>query len=101
MTRAEVDQVQVVNEHGRLENIRKAQIDKRLQPQRNKMSRDSRGFALAIGDVVKVTSDSSAYKDQRGIIKDICKNNILFLWDPKFLNQSNGMFVEAAKYVTI
>ena len=100
VTRAEVDQVQVVNEHGRVENIRKSDITGTLPPQRNKLCKDSKGFALALEDVVKVTSDSSRYKDQRGIVKDICKANILFLWDKRFLNMSNGIFVEHARSVT-
>lgn len=47
-----------------------------------------------------VTNDGSRYKDQRGVVKDILKANILFLWDQRFLNQSNGIFVEHARSVT-
>lgn len=64
------------------------------------MSKDSSGFSITIGNVVKVTNKSSQFYNQKGIIKNFGKNN-LFLWDPKFLEQSGGIFVEHPRNITI
>ena len=47
------------------------------------MSRDSKGNALQIDDVVRVTNKNSYNFGKTGIIKNISKN-VLFLWDRSF-----------------
>jgi len=71
-----------------------------LPPVKNKLCKDSKGFALGVSDVIIVTGESSRYKDDRGIVKDIIKGNMVFLWNKKFLAHSNGIYVEHARNVT-
>ena len=97
---AEPDNVKVVSDTGEIRTVRVNQIDKKIPFDKRNMSRDSKGNALQIDDVVKVVNRNSYCFGKTGIIKNISKN-CLFLWDRSFQQRSFGIYVEQAKNVKI
>ena len=80
--------------------LRYSQVDKKVPMNKTRILRDSKGLAIQIDDVVKVTNKASPFYEQTGIIKNMVRHQ-LFLWSDKFLSRSNGIFVESCKNVRI
>lgn len=92
--------INVVNDQGNIQKIKASQIDKKLTTDRRKTIHDSLGNACQIEDTIVISNKSSPFAGYRGIIKNICRKCI-FLWDPAFLQRSNGIFVELVSNITI
>lgn len=71
-----------------------------LPTDRRRTVRDTMGNTIQLDDVVFVSNRQSKRYNQRGYIKNICRN-CLFLWDPAFMDKSNGIFTEKCGNVTI
>ena len=94
------DYLKVINEQGKIENVKIADLGKKLPaPTRGGTlgGRDSQGNALALDQMVKCIQGT--HKGIIGPIKHGYKN-YLFLWNKDFV-QSNGIFVENCRNVMI
>ena len=98
--KVEHDLLHVVNEFCKMAQLRYSQIDKKIPVNKTRLLRDSKGLPIQLDDPIKVTEKSSQFYECTGIIKNMVRNQ-LFLWSEKFLNQSNGIFVESCKNVRI
>ena len=94
------DYIKLINEHGKIENVKIADLGKKLPaPSRGGTlgGRDSQGNALGLDQMVKCVQGS--HKGTIGPIKHGYKN-YLFLWNKDFV-LSNGIFVENCRNVMI
>lgn len=67
---------------------------------KTRILRDSKNYVITIDDPVKVVNKRSSFYDHEGIIKNMVRDQ-LFLWSPKLMKTSNGIFVESCKNVRI
>jgi len=94
------DFIKLINEQGKIENVKIADLGKKLPaPSRGGTlgGRDSQGNALGLDQMVKVVNGS--HKGKIGPIRHGFKN-YLFLWHKDFA-LSNGIFVENCRNVVI
>jgi transcription elongation factor len=94
------DMLRVVSDSGEIMRVRITEVDKKYAFDKKAFTRDRVGNIISIDDVVRCNSENSIYRFKKGIVKNICKTCI-FLWDPKDFAQSNGIFVENPRNVTI
>lgn len=85
------DTLSVVTDQGNIANIKIGNVDKKLTTERRRTVHDCLGNAIQMQDTVYVSNRNSQFFNQQGIIRNICRK-CLFLWDPAFINLSNGIF---------
>lgn len=100
MLQVQEDYLKLINEQGRLVNVKVADLGKKIPKPARKSTlncRDSQGNTLSLSAMVKVVDGPN--KGMIGPIKHGYKN-YLFLWNKEFV-QSNGIFVENCRHVYI
>ena len=94
------DYLKVIDNQNKLVNVKTSDIGKKISAMRPGAvisCRDSKGFNLAVDQVVRVTQGQ--YKGYTGPIRHFDKS-YLFMWNKDFV-QSNGIFVELCRNVEI